>query len=182
MDDEQAWELLQDQQRRAKAEKLGREIEANMDMQSHDWFTRDKEASLLALQEALDDDPEYCGRYRVVDATCERGRGTLIARDLDSDIEEFIGFDFDVDDEDEEGERNLKPQHVSSMKPRLRLRGRPFRMTPQGTQWVSSLRSQRAISAAAEWTVRNQHRDEEIRMATAAGNWERIAQLKRGRK
>lgn len=129
-----------------------------------------KEALLDSLQASMDE--LYGPRYRVVDADYDPDNGyTLVARDLNSDEEDFVMQDFDLDDEDS---RCFGPRFKRMAKGipdpdagyTIRLSGRPRKAMPSGTMWVSSLRG---IRAAAAWREKKHDRDLARRMETAAG-------------
>ncbi len=165
---------LTDSERRAKAARLGAELRGN-----EDWYSMrhtDKEQMLDQLQGLLDDEyGEDC--YRAIDCTPGEpnpNSGYVIARDLNSEDEAFQAFDWDLD-EDDADERQLKAVEVSSLRG-LKLCSRGRKVTASGTVWSHSVR---ALRAAAAWVVRNQHLDNEMRMAVAAGNQDAISRLSR---
>jgi len=189
---EEAWDKLQDEQRAKKAAALGKIVARD----TQDWFSpryAAKEDLMDDLQDGMDE--EYGSDcYRVIDACPDPDsgyqmrdsqgdesvlvRGTLIARAMKAEGEEFIAQDFDFENDEDENERQLKPQEVSSMR-KISLRGRCRSVTPSGTTWQSSLRSQRAIDAAVTWTLRDAQYEQELRAATAAGNWDAVSRIKR---
>ncbi|MBZ5568998.1 MAG: HK97 family phage prohead protease [Acidobacteriia bacterium] len=176
---------------RERAERLGREISQETDA----WYSMRWDAKEDALDE-LDDllAEEYSeGRFRAIDvapitdapgstgiARSSQGdepallRGSVVYRSLNSEKEDF-GMDDWIEEEpdDDEQERSAKR---GPTKRSLRLCGNMRLCSPSVTKWQAS---ERALHAAAEWTLRQQHLESELRMAVAAGNHSAIARINR---
>lgn len=173
----------EDQQRRARAEALGKQI---------DGKAIGDGASMIACERSFDDDEDLLdelqdmadarygvNRFKVVD--CERDedpippitsygksttrcRGTAILRDMLSDTEDFFAVDYDEDEDDQDDQRSLSPSEVSSRK-KLRFVSNRRRVMPHGTRWQ---KSQRALDAASEWYALAGERDMRARISSVS--------------
>ena len=169
---EQLRARLADIARRDRVSELGKAVLADIGLETRqgnqDWLAArgyaDKDQLLSALQDELDD--EYGDdSMRAIDACSDgsgRCAGTVIARDLTSDGEDFWAVDFEPDDDGDE--RQLTQSEVSS----LRLCSPKRSVKASGTTWSSSTR---ALRAAIEWQQRVADRELQRRMRTAAGRY-----------
>ncbi|MBZ5512589.1 MAG: HK97 family phage prohead protease [Acidobacteriia bacterium] len=173
----------EDEQRRAHAEKLGKQIDGQAVGDGKDTIAcerslDDKGALLDALQDLADE--RYGPRYRVVDADCSEGSrcGTAIMRDMLSDAEDFYGVDYEEDEPDEDDLRSLNyhiarfsgdlrgltSDEISAMR-KLRFTSYRRKMVPSGTAWS---KAPRAVRANEDWFAGRSERDLKWRMESAS--------------
>jgi len=156
----------EDEQRRQKAEQLGKQIAAETTNQRS--YEGDNKENLLDELQDLADERYGANRYRVIDCDGTCSKGTCVVRDMLSDTEDFYGIDYVFDDEGYE--RQLNPAEVSSMPQvhfgkRLRFTSNRRRVTPRGTRWEKCARS---LAAAHEWFSKASERDMQQRIRSAS--------------